>query len=266
MRFLLRPGWVALVVTVVGFSVAAFTLLAPWQFGREADRDARRQAIEASYTIPPVPLDELVPDGAAVDAGTEWRQVSVTGSYLPEAEAVIRLRVVDGRPAVEVLTPLRADAGRVLLVDRGSVTAANGAVLPDIPTPPTGPVTLTGRLRADQPDPRGRAAAESDGKLLLHAADSAAVRAATGLPVQPWYLQLSAAQPGALTPAPVVADSGGAPFTNLAYALQWITFGMIALIALGYFIRLELHQRRGRRAADREALRRALAGDDAENT
>jgi hypothetical protein len=36
-RFLLRPGWIALVIVVVGFAVAAFTLLAPWQFGREPD-------------------------------------------------------------------------------------------------------------------------------------------------------------------------------------------------------------------------------------
>jgi cytochrome oxidase assembly protein ShyY1 len=260
-RFLLRPGWLALVVAVVGFAVAAFTLLAPWQFGREADRDAQQRAIDASYATPPVPFEELVPAGAAVDPTTEWRQVRVTGSYLPEAEAVVRLRVVDGKPAVEVLTPVRTEAGRVVLVDRGSVTATSGAEVPEIAAAPAGPVTLTGRLRPDQPDPQGRAGAQADGKLLLYTADSAAVRTATGLPVEPWYLQLSADQPGVLTPAAVVAETGGAPFTNASYALQWVTFGVIALIALIYFIRLELHQRGGKRE-DKAAIRRALAGDD----
>jgi cytochrome oxidase assembly protein ShyY1 len=262
-RFLLRPGWIALVVVVVGFAVAAFTLLAPWQFDREADRDAQQRAIDASYTTPPVPFEELIPAGATIDATTEWRQVTVTGSYLPEAEAVVRLRVVDGKPAVDVLTPLRTDAGRVLLVDRGTVTARDGADVPDHPAPPDGPVTLTGRLRADQPDPQARQATGPDGRLLLYTADSAAVAAASGLPVEPGRLQLAADQPGVLTPSQVAPETGGAPFTNLSYALQWITFGLIALFALVYFVRLELLQRRGRRE-DKAALRRALAGEDEE--
>jgi cytochrome oxidase assembly protein ShyY1 len=264
-RFLLRPGWIALVVAVVGFAAAAFTLLAPWQFGREADRDAQQQAIDASYATPPVPFEELVPAGSAIGAATEWRQATVTGSYLPAAEAVVRLRVVDGKPAVDVLTPLRTDSGRVLLVDRGTVTAESGADVPDYPPPPGGPVTLTGRLRADQPDPQARQRAGADGRLLLYSADSAAVAAASGLPVEPGHLQLAADQPGVLTAVQVAPETGGAPFTNLSYALQWITFGVIALFALVYFIRLELLQRPGRRAASRTDLRRALAGDDPES-
>jgi cytochrome oxidase assembly protein ShyY1 len=263
-RFLLRPGWVALVVAVVGFAVAAFTLLAPWQFDREAGREAQQRAIEAATTTPPVPFEELVPAGAAIDTAVEWRQVTVAGTYLPEAEAVVRLRVVDGKPAVDVLTPLRTDSGRVVLVDRGFAAAVSGAEVPDYPAPPAGPVTLTGRLRVDQPDPQDRATTGPDGRLLLYTADSAAVAAASGLPVEPGRLQLAADQPGVLTPVPVAPETGGAPFTNLSYALQWITFGVIALFALVYFVRLELLQRRGSGREDRAALRRALAGDDAD--
>ncbi|MCO1655800.1 SURF1 family cytochrome oxidase biogenesis protein [Pseudonocardia humida] len=262
MRFLLRPGWIALVVVVIGFAVAAFTLLAPWQFGREAVRDAQQQAIDASYATPPAPFEELVAPGPGVDASTEWRQATVTGTYLPEAEAVVRLRVVEGKPAVDVLTPLRTASGRVLLVDRGTVTARSGADVPAYPAPPAGPVTLTGRLRVDQPDPEDRSTPGPDGRLLLYTADSAAVARASGLPVEPGRLQLSADQPGVLTPVQVAPETGGAPFTNLSYALQWITFGVIALFALVYFVRLELLQRDGRRRQDKAELRRALAGDD----
>jgi len=60
---------------------------------------------------------------------------------------------------------------------------------------------------------------------------------------------------------PTIASA--APFTNFSYALQWLTFGLIALVALGYFIRLEMLQRRpGERRRSRDELRRALAGDD----
>jgi cytochrome oxidase assembly protein ShyY1 len=267
-RFLLRPGWLALIALVVGFAVAAFTLLAPWQFGREEQRDAQQRAIDTATALAPVPLAELVPPGDAVTSEDEWRQVTVSGSYVPDGEGLVRLRVVDGQPAFEVLTPFRTDDGRLITVNRGSVTAESGSAVPDYPPPPAGAVTLTARLRLDETDPQGRAAIESDGRRQVYAADSRSLADATGLALEPGFLQLTAGQPGVLRPLDVAPTTGGeAPFTNFSYALQWLTFGVIALFALGYFVRLELLQRRdikrgtGRRA-ERTALRRALAGDD----
>jgi cytochrome oxidase assembly protein ShyY1 len=263
-RFLLRPGWLALIALVVGFAVAAFTLLAPWQFGREAQRDAEARAIETATALAPVPLAGLVPPGEAVQPADRWRQVLVTGAYVPDGEGLVRLRVVDGQPAFEVLTPFRTDDGRLVTVNRGSVAAASGGTVPDYPAPPAGTVTLTSRLRLDETDPQGRAAIEADGHRQVYAADSRALAAATGLALEPGFLQLAAGQPGVLRPLDVAPTTGGdAPFTNFSYALQWLTFGLIALFALGYFVRLELLQRRGTdRRADRAALRRALAGED----
>ncbi|QJY47581.1 SURF1 family protein [Pseudonocardia broussonetiae] len=261
MRFLLRPGWLALIAVVLGFVVACYTLLAPWQFGREAQREAQQQAIDAANTTPPVPLAQLVEPGAGVTPDVEWRQVEVTGTYLPDDQGLVRLRVVDGRPAVEVLTPFRTSDGRLLTVDRGTVETSSGAVTPDVAAPPAGEVTLTARLRLDQTDPEGRVLDEA-GFRQLYVADSRLLASATGLALEPGWLQLAADQPGVLSPLPVAPVAGGAPFTNLSYALQWITFGVIALLALGYFIRLELLQRRGR--PDRSALRRALSGEDDE--
>lgn len=259
MRFLLRPGWLALITAVVAFVIACYTFLAPWQFGREAEREAQQQAIDAATATPPVPLAALTTGGVTPDV--EWRQVEVTGTYLPDAQGLVRLRVVDGRPAVEVLTPFRTTDGRLLTVDRGSVETPSGAVTPEIAPPPVGEVTITARLRVDQTDPEGRVLDEA-GYQQLYATDSRLLASATGLALEPGWLQLAAGEPGVLTPIPVLPGSGGAPFTNLSYALQWITFGLIALVALGYFIRLELLQRRGK--PDRTALRRALAGDEAD--
>jgi cytochrome oxidase assembly protein ShyY1 len=263
-RFLLRPGWLALIAVVIGFAVAAFTLLAPWQFGREAQRDAQQRAIDTASALALVPLAELVPPGEAVASEDEWRHVTVIGTYLPDGEGLVRLRVVDGQPAFEVLTPFRTDDGRLVTVNRGSVTAESGSAVPDYPAPPAGSVTLTARLRLDETDPQGRAAIEADGHRQVYAADSRALAAATGLALEPGFLQLTAGQPGVLRPLDVAPTTGGdAPFTNFSYALQWLTFGVIALFALGYFVRLELLQRRGTdRRAERAAVRRALAGDE----
>ncbi|MGH3567982.1 MAG: SURF1 family cytochrome oxidase biogenesis protein [Pseudonocardia sp.] len=257
MRFLLRPGWLAFIAVVVAFVLACYTLLAPWQFGREAERDAQQQAIESASAIAPVPLAELLsPTG--VDRDVQWRQVEVTGTYLPDGEALVRLRVVDGKPAFEVLTPFRTDSGTLITLNRGSVAAPDGQVVPIFAAPPTGPVTLTGQLRVDQADPEDRPAFTAKGHRQVYAADSRTLAASTGLDLVAGHLQLATGQPGVLDPIPVTPSTGGAPFTNLSYALQWLTFGAIALFAMVYFVRLELLQRR---PSDRSELRRALSGD-----
>lgn len=261
MRFLLRPGWLALVAVIVGFVIACYALLAPWQFGREAQREAQQRAIDSSYATAPVPLAEVSAPGAGVTRDVEWRQIRVTGAYLPDAEAVVRLRVIDGGPAFEVLTPFRTDDGRLLVVNRGFAPAEIGAAVPDFAVAPTTPVTLVARLRVDETDPQGREVFTDGGYRQLYAADSRPLAAATGLALEPGLLQLSEGQPGVLRPLAVEPSSGGAPFTNLSYALQWLTFGAIALFALVYFVRLEVLQGR-HRGTKRTGLRRALAGDD----
>jgi cytochrome oxidase assembly protein ShyY1 len=257
-RFLLRPGWLAFIALVVGFAVACYTLLAPWQFGREEQREAQERAIATADATPPVPLAQLVPPGGAVTPELQWRQVTVTGTFLSEAEAVVRLRSLDGKPAVEVLTPMRLDDGRVVAVDRGLTPVDVGAA-----AAPTGTVTVTARLYPDQPDPAQRPVVRGDGPPQLYAADSRVLGTTAGLDLVAGLLLLPAGQPGVLAPIPVgptVAEA--APFTNFSYALQWLTFGLIALVALGYFIRLEMLQRRGPRQSRRAEVRRALAGDD----
>jgi cytochrome oxidase assembly protein ShyY1 len=262
-RFLLRPGWLAFITLVVGFAVACYALLAPWQFGREEQRDAQERAIAAADSTPPVPLAQLVPAGSAVTPALEWRQVTLAGTYLPDAEAVVRLRVVDGKPAVEVLTPMRLDDGRAVAVDRGYAPVADGQAVPAYAAPPSGPVTLTARLRPDQLDPAHRPVVRGEGPPQLYAADSRVLGATASLDLVPGILQLTSGQPGVLEPVEVGPPESAAPFTNFSYALQWLTFGLIALVALGLFIRLEMLQRRpdGARMS-RSEVRRALAGDE----
>lgn len=259
MRFLLRPAWLALIVAVVAFVVTCFAVLAPWQFGREAQRDADQSRIDLASGIAPVPLAELTPVATAV----EWRQATVTGTYLDADEALVRLRSYDGGPAYEVMTPLRTADGSVVAVDRGYVRSASGAVVPVFAAAPAGTVTLVARLRVDETDPDHRPALTQDGHRQIYVADSRSLGVATGLTVESGYLLLADGQPGTLTAVPVEpeAAASAAPFTNYSYALQWITFGAIAVFALVYFVRLEMLQRAAGRP-ERSALRQALAGDE----
>ncbi len=218
-------------MAVVCFSVAAFTLLGPWQFGRAEQRAERNAAIERSFSIPPQPLREVLTAGAAPAHGTEWRQVLVTGRYLPHAETVVRLRTVQGAPAYEVLIPLELADGSAVLVDRGYLRPVEGQV-PAYPPVPGGEVTVTGRLQADEPDPQGGEVVTQDGHRQVYAVNTDTVSAATGVRLEPGYVQLAEGAPGVLSALPLPQLDAGPSF---AYALQWLAFGAMAPLGLAYF-------------------------------
>jgi cytochrome oxidase assembly protein ShyY1 len=240
-RFLLRPGWLALIAAVICFAFAAFTLLAPWQFRRAAERADRNSAIEHSFSASPQPLREVLPAHTAPTQATEWRPVRASGHYLPSAEMVVRLRTVQGEPAYEVVIPLQLADGSNVLVDRGYLRPAEGVRVPNYPPVPGGEVTVTGRLRADEPDPQGGEVVQQDGHRQVYAVSSRTVSAATGVRLEPGYLQLMDGSPGVLSALPLPQLDPGPSF---AYALQWIAFGTMAPLGLIYFAWREATERR----------------------
>lgn len=247
-RFLLRPGWMALTALVICFSVAAFTLLAPWQFRRAAQRADTNTAIEQSFSTPPRPLRSVLAAHAAPTQDTEWRQVQATGQYLPDAEMVVRLRTVQGEPAYEVVVPLRLAGGSNILIDRGYLRPAEGVRIPRYPPVPGGEVTVTGRLRADEMDPQNGEVLHQDGHRQVYAVSSRTVSAATGVPLEPGYLQLVDGAPGVLSALPLPQLDPGPSFP---YALEWLAFGTMAPLGLAYFAWREATEgRRGEWEAD----------------
>lgn len=245
-RFLLRPGWVALTIMVACFAVLAFTVLSPWQFGRNKEQEAQNAAIERSFTVAPQPLRTLLAPGATPAAEIEWRQVRMTGHYLPQDELLARLRTVQGEPAYEVLVPLRLTDGSAVLVDRGYLRPDEGVRVPGYAPAPGGEVTVTGRLRFDEPDPQHGEVVVQDGRRQIYAVNSHTVGAATGVRLESGYVQLVDGAPGVLSALPLPQlDSG--PF--FSYALQWIAFGTMAPLGLGYFVWQEMTE--GRRVKRR---------------
>ena len=73
--FLLRPAWLALFVVVVAFAYLCFTVLAPWQLGKNTKTSRENTQISNSLTADPVPLTTFLPQqdssapGRAVAAG-----------------------------------------------------------------------------------------------------------------------------------------------------------------------------------------------------
>ncbi|MEO6081983.1 MAG: SURF1 family protein [Umezawaea sp.] len=258
-RFLLRPGWLALTLAVWVFAGACFTMLMPWQFGRNDERVAQNDALTAAMKTDPVPVGTVLDRS---NAEVEWRKVSLTGRYLPAGEAVARLRTVQGEAAFEVVTPFRLDSGQTVLVDRGYVRPASGVSVPEFPAAPTDEVTTVGLVRAGESDDRDAFA--EDGRRQVYAINSAVVGRAAGLDIRPGYFQLSEGQPGVLNALPLPRMDSG-PF--FSYALQWIAFGVMALGGWAYFSWREI-QPGGVLAeprARRKTVAEMLAEDEAED-
>ncbi|HEY8374427.1 MAG TPA: SURF1 family protein [Pseudonocardiaceae bacterium] len=264
LKVLLRPGWLALTVVVAAFATICFTLLAPWQYQRHEERVQLRDSVQAASTTAPVELSQLLAPDQAPDQNVEWRQVTLTGTYLPDAEVVVRLRSVQGKPAYEVLTPLRLADGSTALVNRGFVRPEEGTRVPDYPAPPTGTVTVTALVRADEGGNEQRQAFVQDGHRQVYSANSRTVAEAVGLDLRPGIFQLTADQPGVLNALPLPDLSLG---PHLAYSLQWAAFGVMAIAGWCYYAYREIRpaedhpERPGRRG--RIDVAAALAAEEA---
>ncbi|CPR11170.1 transmembrane protein [Mycobacterium bohemicum DSM 44277] len=244
--FLLRPGWIALALVVIAFAYLCFMVLAPWQLGKHNRTSRENQQIEYSLNTAPVPLQELLPQQDSVATSAQWRRVTATGHYLADVQVLARLRVVDGDPAFEVLAPFVVDNGPTVLVDRGFVRPEQGSRVPPIPRPPQEPVTITARLRDPEPSPPGKEPFIADGVQQVYSINTAQVAALTKVPLAGSYLQLVDHQPGGLGVLGVPHLDAG-PF--LSYGIQWISFGILAPIGLGYFAYSEIRARRRERQA-----------------
>jgi cytochrome oxidase assembly protein ShyY1 len=244
--FLLRPSWIALLVVVAAFAYLCFTVLAPWQLGKNTKTSRENAQISRSLTAEPVPVTSVLPrqDSAAPDE--QWRQVTATGRYLADAQVVARLRHVDGDPAFEVLAPFAVDGGPTVLVDRGYVKPERGSHVPAIEAPPTGTVTITARLRDSEGPVTDKQPFTADGARQVYSINTGQIAALTGVPLTGSYLQLVDKQPGGLGVIGLPHLDAG-PF--LSYGIQWIAFGIIAPIGLGYFIYAEIRARRREKAA-----------------
>lgn len=251
LAFLLRPGWVALAVVVIAFTYLCFTVLAPWQLGKNTRTSRENNQIAQSLTTAPVPLKTVLPqqDSSAPDA--QWRRVTATGHYLPDKQLLVRLRVADGDPALEVLLPFVVDGGPTVLVDRGYVRPEQGSRVPSIPPAPRQTVTITARLRDSEPPVPDKESFTSGGVRQVYSIDIRQIAALTGTPLAGSYLQLVDNQPGGLGVIGVPHLDAG-PF--LSYGIQWITFGVVAPILLGYFVYAEVRARRAEKAGVRAVV------------
>jgi len=126
--------------------------------------------------------------------------------------------------------PLQPDDGPAVLVDRGWLATDNSGARPDdVPAPPTGTVTVTGRVRVDA---TGDSASVAD--RSTRAISSERIGAAIGRDVYSGFLDLRSEDPAPDTPLmqAELPDLGNGP--HFFYGLQWWFFGLLAMFGFCY--------------------------------
>ena len=257
-------GWLALALVVVAFAYLCFTVLAPWQLGKNTRVSRENSQIQASLSADPVSVTTLLPQQNSTAPDAQWRRVTATGMYLPNATVLARLRVIGGAPAFEVLTPFAVQGGPTVLVNRGYVRPVQVSGVPAIPDTPGGAVTITARVRDSETAPTGEKQPFREGGFQqVYAIDTRQISQLTRTPLTGSYLQLVEDQPGGLGVLELPQLDAG-PF--LSYGIQWIAFGILAPIGLGYFAFSEIKTRRREAAAKQSAAQQAEAGTAAPPT
>lgn len=243
---------------VAGFTLFAATCIAImvplglWQLRRLDWRKAQNAQVRASLTAEPVGLESATLGHAPSSEETlsdyltyglkQWSVVSAKGEYLADEQIVIKNRSQSDLNGFHVLTPLRLNDGRVLLVNRGFV-AENQTVA----RPPTGSVEVVGRIRPTQTrgwiGPRDPATGHLDEMVRVDVKRIAAQLGNDSGGVFPFYLELTRQPPGATTPTlipPPELDNG----PHLGYAIQWFSFSIAAGVGWWLILRRKLKRPR----------------------
>lgn len=252
-RFLLSFRWILSHLFVLAVVITMINL-GFWQLRRLHERKAMNATITAAWSSPAAPIDQVLPSGVSSTPSevkaAEYRIVTVTGTYLPDQEVLIRNRNgSNGSPGFFVLTPLRLPDGTAVAINRGWVpyeTDPNGSFAAF--DPPPGKVTVTGMLRTPEVRSNGLFAGPKDnpqGVLrTLSRADVARLDQQVPETLVPAYVDLQSQQPaqsGALPdppPRPVLSDG-----PHLSYAGQWFIFTLLTLIVYPLLLRRVVRNR-----------------------
>jgi len=240
LSILREPRWI-LAIVVGAVLVFGFVRLGLWQLDRLQERRISNALIELRQTEASQSLEALFSQYGEDPEDLIYRQVTVSGRYVTSDEFFSVGRRFDDIAGTMVLTPLELADGSLMIVVRGLVPTDTPGPPAQGYEPPTGVVTLSGRIddgeepfRIGEPDP-------VDGVLQsISRVDLAYIDLWLDGEVRQISLTLSEqnpANPGSQPiPVPTEVLSEG---RHLGYAVQWFAFAIIVGVGVAALVRRE---------------------------
>lgn len=221
-----------------------FVRLGLWQVERHRERKAANEERRARMAMETLAVESAA-DLAALPAGEEvaWRLVRLRGRWDHQNEILLRPRSHEGRPAIELLTPLRLTEDTAILVLRGwlpspdalhaPIRAARGpgdwATVRGLAVVPGAPVESGAGSRP------ARVVVDGEDHLALRRLDLEIVSEHLPYSLGWFYIRRLAEESteGRLRALPELELAAG---PHLSYAIQWFAFAVIALIGTGILL------------------------------
>lgn len=238
MSGLRRRDWLLIGLLLASSLICA--RLGFWQLARLQQRLDRNTAITNELEAPLRPFSAQ---------GADYQRVTVTGKFLQEYEILLQNRSLNEVTGFHLVTPLQAENGLVVLVDRGWIPYDAGSALALDPYATAEAVTLEGVLLPGQSQPRWAFLADpipAAGEAPLRTwrvIDIEGIQGQMPFPLHDQYIALTQLQ-ATIVPQPVPdfqPDLSNGP--HLSYAIQWFSFAAIAVIGGVVLLRRALREK-----------------------
>ena len=233
-----RPTWFAVLLMLCG--VAVFVALGVWQLRRAQEKEVLLARFAHAASAPLQPFAVVEKNGSSADV---YPHVRMRGSFAAHRAYLLDNRMHAGQLGVDVFMPFTPDSrDRVLLVDLGFLPRQGvREALPDLPPLSQKEIELGG-LYAPPPAPGLKLGGnplthETSWPKMLTYIDMDAIAADLHRQVYPRVLLLDPdpASPYVRQWTPDVMP----PARHRAYAFQWFTFALAAIVI--FFV---MHRRR----------------------
>lgn len=233
-----RPSWWALLLTAAG--ALLFIRLGIWQLHRADFKEALLRRYAASSSAPQQDFAKV----AAAPPADSFPRVQVSGHYLADRLYLLDNPKHDGRGGVEVFAPfVLRDQSPLLLVDLGFLPGNGNGKTPQLPPLPATETRLRGLYVPPPPvgfemggDALARQTRWPKNAIFL---DPAEIARDLGRPLYPRMLALDADPASIYVRVHTLDFSSMPPARHRAYAFQWFTFALAAVVIL-----LVVHRKR----------------------
>lgn len=215
-----------------------FIWLAGWQERGYYAHLGGNQRLTAAVNASPTSIGSLDAVGGQVGSDTQYRQVRLVGVYDTAHQFLARQREDDsGDPGYDVVTPLVLANGTAVLVNRGWIAMGSSiSASPPIPAPPSGSVTVIGRLEQAETHASTGIRDETGlpaGQIML--IDPATLGPQVGRPLYGGFAALVSESPERAG-APVTLDTPSTSDTPYMYLVYWIQWWLFSAIVVGAWI------------------------------
>jgi len=231
-RFLLRPRWILLHVTVVA-AVALMVNLGFWQLRRHHERVDFNEVVAERIVSAPTPLTGVLDEirnGDLSPADAEWLNVSLRGRYLTDQSLLSVNRSQDGISGVDPLTPLLLNANETILINRGFIGQNE-----KVPAPPAGELEIIARVRQSESRRLGQLSDPATGVLAevitidLPRLSQQIENLNTAI-----YLEVLESRPSEAASLARIASPNLNSGPHLSYTVQWFIFS--AFVVAGWVV------------------------------